>query len=116
MTERDTVGKARLETLRARLQGGGLAMAAGSAFLPLLQFVAEQGASGKHACVEPHVQFYQPHVNPSVRRFRETHLRVVCALPSPCLRLVLLRLPTAALLRHFATDGWISSGRHTYPS
>ena len=104
--ESNVAGEVRLETIRARLVAEGVPCATTSSFLPLLQFVVEQGGNNKHGFVESLVEFHQLFVNPRVRRLREAHFRVVCALPSPRLRLVLLKVaygcPASAL-----RDGWI---------
>ena len=104
--ESNVAGEVRLETIRARLVAEGVPCATTSSFLPLLQFVVEQGGNNKHGFVESLVEFHQLFVNPRVRRLREAHFRVVCALPSPRLRLVLLKVAygcPAIVVR----DGWI---------
>ena len=104
--ESDVAGEVRLETIRAQLMSEGLPCASSNSFLPLLQFVVEQGGNRQHGFVQPLVEFHQLFVNPRVRRLRETHFRVVCSLPSPRLRLALLKAaygcPVSGL-----RDGWI---------
>ena len=104
--ECDVAGHVCLETVKARLVAEGLPCATSSSFLPLLHFVAEQGGNRKHGFVQSLVDFHQLFVNPRIRRLRESHFRVVYALPLPRLRLVLLKVaygcPASAL-----RDGWI---------
>ena len=70
-----------LETVKARLVAEGLPCATSSVCLPLLHFVVEQGGNRKHGFVQSLVYCHQLFVNPWIRRLRESHFRVVCALP-----------------------------------
>ena len=104
--ERDKAGEVSVQTVRDRLRHEGSALADSAAFLPLLQFVLEQGAGGKHAFVDPLVVFHQLFVNPRSRRLRESHFRVVCQLKYPRLRLVLLKAAYGCPVG-CVRDGWI---------
>ena len=79
--ESDVAGEVRLETIRAQLMSEGLPCASSNSFLPLLQFVVEQGGNRQHGFVQPLVEFHQLFVNPRVRRLRETQFP--CGLLSP---------------------------------
>ena len=106
MSECNKAGEVSVEVVRARLRAEGSALAETAAFLPLLQFVLEQGGGGTNAFVDPLVDFHHLFVNPRVRRLRESHFRVVCGVPQPRLRLALLKAaygcPVSAI-----RDGWI---------
>jgi hypothetical protein len=104
--ERDKAGEVSVQTVRDRLRREGSALADSAAFLPLLQFVLEQGAGGKNAFVDPLVAFHQLFVNPRSRRLRESHFRVVCQLKFPRLRLVLLKAAYGCPVG-CVRDGWI---------
>ena len=84
----------------------GSALAETAAFLPLLQFVLEQGCGGTNAFVDPLVDFRHLFVNPRARRLRESHFRLVCGVQQSRLRLALLKAaygrPVSAI-----RDGWI---------
>ena len=51
--ESDVAGEVRLETIRAQLISEGLPCAPSNSFLPLLQFVVEQGGNKQHGFVQP---------------------------------------------------------------
>ena len=106
MSECNKAGEVSVQAVRARLRAEGSALAETAAFLPLLQFVLEQGGVGMNAFVDPLVDFHHLFVNPRVRRLRESHFRVVCGVPQPRLRLALLKAaygcPVSAI-----RDGWI---------
>ncbi|MCP4243103.1 MAG: hypothetical protein GY772_21325, partial [bacterium] len=79
-----------LESVRRRLLQGGSALADSSAFLPLLQFVVELGGAAS-GFIDELVCFHERFVNAKTRRLTVHHFREVCVLPSPRLRVALLK-------------------------
>ena len=106
MLESSTAGNVSRESVRARLVAEGFPVVDGASYLVLFNFVIAQGVGAQEAFVEPLVEFHELLVNPRVRRLREHHFRVVCLIPSPIVRLYVLKVAYSCppqLLR----DGWI---------
>ena len=97
MLESSTTRHVSRESVRARLVAEGYPVVDCANYLVLLNFVIAQGVGAQEAFVEPLVEFHELLVNPRVRRLREHRFRVVCSVPSPILRICLLKAAYACL-------------------